>query len=736
MARPRSSSSIARFARLALASAACLGAIVTLRGERAEACGGGDWFGIEEATTFDPGLAGDWKGLEYDPYTSGFGGACDDCLHKAMLADWIAYLPGVTQADWQTVLLKATEPDLVSLRVRAAGKSPKAPRGYETSSLWKVAQKDRVVAAIELVRLARQIEAYATFEMLDPDGNQRTALSPPVSLVNAARDGMKQSAKDPFLAQRYAFQALRVAFYQREWAAAIAFHDRNAAVLAGPSRDLAWRSRHYLAGALSRKGAKGRANLELARIGTNYKPLSGLAAIEFQPMEEADFRDSLRLAKTVREKTELWQLVGITKDGLIATQEILKLDPKSNLVGTLLVRELAKAEAKSAEQWHQKPDPKELAAQRKMYAQLEQIALGQIARGGDRPWLMELIAGHVAAKRGEIAVARQRLARAVAAQPNHAKVASQAKASLAVALATNWRVGDGASETELATAMAGLDPDFARTTAVRTEVRGKLAKIHLSAGRLADAEYLTAGTVDPMNWETGKPVNKGVPNWKQVPFLKEMLARAANKATPFDRFVVDGSFKPEDLQLELGLRHLLDGDFVGAQALFKKSAKKWGTDPFVIHIRDCHDCDHAKYGGAKWDHANVTTKLIELEAKVKLGGEAGADAALQIGNVLYNLTYWGNARQATEDTHQKTDDASLAMKYYKKAFDLSKNRELKVKAAFLAAKAELGNQMDANGSGLPIPTTWFPVVKQFSNTRYYKEVLKECGHFASWAGGR
>ena len=52
-----------------------------------------------------------------------------------------------------------------------------------------------------------------------------------------------------------------------------------------------------------------------------------------------------------------------------------------------------------------------------------------------------------------------------------------------------------------------------------------------------------------------------------------------------------------------------------------------------------------------------------------------------------------------------------------------------------AAKAELGTMLDADstGNGLPVPRIWFPVVKQYANTRYYKEVLKECEHFASWA---
>ncbi len=735
MARTRSTSCFARCARLAAVSMIGVVAVVALRGEHADACGGGDFVGIQDVTTFDPSIVDDWDGLTYNPYVAGFGGRCTDCMTAAMMQDWTGYLQGVAAPDWQKVLLTATEADLISLRTRASGKSTKAPKGYETSTLWKVAAKDRVVGAIDFVRLARQVEGHASFETYDADGNPKIVQPPPVALVNASRDGMKSVAKDPFLVQRYAFQALRLTFYQREWNAAIAFYDRNAAVLAGPSTDLSFRARHYLAGALARRNLRGRANLELARIGTNYRPLSGLAAQEFQPMEEADFRESMRLAKTVREKTELWQLVGITKDGLVAAQEILRLDPKSNLIALLLVRELERAESRVADLWGVKPDPKEVAAQRRGFAQIEQIAQNQLARAGDRPWLMELIAGHIAAKRGDLATARTRLARAVAARPGDVKVASQAKASLALALATTWRLNDGAAEGELAAAMAGIDPGFSRSLALRSDVRGKLAKAYVAAGKLVDAEFLQPGSVDATDPNTGKPIAKGKPNWNQVTFLNDMIARAQRKTTPFEKFVVEGSFKPQDLQFELGLRHLLDGDFPAAQKIFKTTSKRWGTDPFVIHIRDCHDCDHAKYEKAKWDHLNVTERLIDLDAKVKLGGEVGAEAALQIGNVLYNLTYWGNARQATAESHQSTEDATLAMKYYRKAFDLSKNRELKAKAAFLASKAELGNLQSsmADGSrGGMIPKTWFPVVKQFANTRYYREVLKECGRFADW----
>src|SRR5262245_55205817 len=91
------------------ASAAAIAATAWLvHGKPVEACGGWDP-SIAGLTTFDPGVLGDdvWGGLEYDPFTEGFGGDCTDCGTKAMLADWTAYLGDVKTEDWEQILMKA-----------------------------------------------------------------------------------------------------------------------------------------------------------------------------------------------------------------------------------------------------------------------------------------------------------------------------------------------------------------------------------------------------------------------------------------------------------------------------------------------------------------------------------------------------------------------------------------------------------------------------------------------------
>ncbi len=746
MAPSSSSKFTARFVKTALVATAVILCGVALRGEQADACGGWDP-SISELTTFDPDVLDNAKGLEYDPFDSGFGSPCtDDCFTKRMLADWHGFLKdtGVSDADWQKVLFQATSADLVAIRQRLSGKTTPAPKGFEQSSLWKLpAAKDTLLAAVPVVELARKVEAYTDSDQYDKDGNLKPRSRPPAELLATARKGLK-GTKDPFLSQRYAFAAVRILFYQRDWGGLVTFYDGAQGVLSTPSLDLAERGRHYLAGALAKSGKLARANLELARLHANYPPLAGEAVLDFKPMEQADWRESLRLAKDAREKTQLWRMVGIKKDGLVAAQEIIRLDPKSNLIALLVVRELARAESRTADAWGQgtATDPKDVAAQKKAFAALEQIATSQSKlAGADRPWVMELVAGHIAAKRGDLAAARPRLLRAVTLRPGDVRVASQAKASLALALALDWKLNPQ-NEDELAKAMNGIDPNFGRLDTVREDVRRRLAKAYAKAGKLVDAEFLLPGTADPIDNSTGQPA-KGKQHWSDIAFIKEMIARTGRTSTEFDRFVLKGSLIKENLEQDLALRYLVEGDFSNAAKTFqttKATSTPLGTDPFVTHIVDCHDCDHEKFQSSKWTHANFTARLVELELKARGGGEPAAEAAMLLGNALYNITWYGNARVTLEQSHQATRNATAALQWYKRAHDLTKNRELKAKAAFMAAKAELANlwtardeNPDASTAAYPTPKTWYPIMKTYANTKYYKEVLKECGYFAAWA---
>ena len=113
------------------------------------------------------------------------------------------------------------------------------------------------------------------------------------------------------------------------------------------------------------------------------------------------------------------------------------------------------------------------------------------------------------------------------------------------------------------------------------------------------------------------------------------------------------------------------------------------------------------------------------------------------------MSYYGNARDfyGTDhrnfpDSHPLTLDMQLAEKYYKRAMELSGDKELKAKACFMAAKTEQNRYFNAaakNGNSQPDPAeavhspVYFKLLKNsYANTRYYQEIVRECEYFRSY----
>ena len=731
MVSTRSIRSIARF----ISGAAFVVATVAwMRDRPADACSGG--FGsIVELTSFDPHVIGDstWDGLFFEPFSPGFGGPCSECGKKSMLADWRDYLKDdIEPATWEQIMTTAPDKVVASIARRLADNTAPMPAGFAKSMMWsKPESRAKLRSAVEFVQLARRFEPFATFDL--------DAKTPPVP-ADIANEAKRNLGHDAFLSQRYAYLALRAHFYAREFSNVTTFYEKNRGLLSAPSKDLNWRARYFFAGALRRTSNISRANYELARIHANAPDLAGVAVQDFHPVEQADWQKTLVLATSPREKAELWRLAGIRSDGIVAINEIRKLEPNSNLIAVLLLRELARAESMVEFSFN---DPQQVAAQNKAIATVETIARElAYSPGADRPWLMELVLGHIAARRGDVVNARVHLQKALAQRPGDVLVMSQAKASLSMAMSVGWRINPR-DEQELAHAMLSIDKKFDRTRTVETQVRHNLSAVYAKAGRLVDAEFL-----EPAGQSVFDDSPRGfVPatEWLKASFINDMIARMGRNSSEFDRFVLDSPITKNQLVHELALRTLLDGNFaVAGQTLqsIPGGGELLHTDPFQMRNLDCHDCDHEKYEHAKWTHASFIAHLVELERAANGTGEAAAVASLSLGNALYNITEFGNARIVLAGTHQAGSDTRAAERWYKRAFDLTKDRELKAKAAFFAAKCELGAMIEKarqnpdqkfGSFDVPTPVKWFAVEKTFKDTRYYKEILHECSNFNAYA---
>ncbi|MBN1605091.1 MAG: hypothetical protein JW940_00580, partial [Polyangiaceae bacterium] len=441
---------------------------------------------------------------------------------------------------------------------------------------------------------------------------------------------------------------------------------------------------------------------------------------------------------TLREKTELWRLVGLKMDGLTAMREILKLDPHSNLLGLLAVRELTRVDYSASEM----EDPKRTAARRKAAAPVERLA-AQIADtpGADRPWLMNLVAGHLAARRGDRAAAAARLSRAVAARPGDQRVRDQAWASSLLAQAASYRVSPS-SEAQFAKAANESHPVFGRLDSLRGWLRAELARAYRRAGRLVEAELLAPGSTDARPAATRFSMDRPTrpKRWDDPDFLRAAIARASRPVSAFDRWLYStwGDHVKSDLQQKLGLVYLERGQYAASVRVFRTTdavAADLGTDPFVVRIRDCHDCDHAAYAAGSWTLASFAARLAQLESKARGSGERAAEASLLLGHALYNLSWYGNARELFNEYYDHRFDVTRAERWYQRAFDLTRQPELKSRAAYGAAKAELGALIERNKNNtdvLPVPTRWFTALSSLGDTAYHKEVLAECSHYRRW----
>jgi hypothetical protein len=135
--------------------------------------------------------------------------------------------------------------------------------------------------------------------------------------------------------------------------------------------------------------------------------------------------------------------------------------------------------------------------------------------------------------------------------------------------------------------------------------------------------------------------------------------------------------------------------------------------------------------------------------------------AMLIANAFYNTTYYGNARAFYEckvaDEYYfspyNTGSAlrtlptamELATKYYTLALNTAKTDEQKAKCHFMLAKCERNKYYSANiynnknyqygdRGNLADFLAWdgFVALKQYANTQFYKEAIKECGYFRTY----
>jgi hypothetical protein len=686
---------------------------------------------VDELTSFAPEVIRqpDAVPFFYRPYSSFFvPDRTPADLTALNLREWDEFFQHkLPTQDWSDLLYRGALPRLDNL-IFALQEKPGHLPGAGDARFMAYRDRESLVAALYYVGFAKRVEPFAMegFGEWDWSGERRpvdqTARDKAIATLIEAGSKALTAAKIPFLRQRYALQILRLHFYRPDPAAGVKFYQEHQSDWAGES-SATWRAMGYGAGCLRQANRKADAAGLYAILFDRFPPMKVAALTSFRPKEEREWRDSLAQAGSVRQQTVLWQMVGILTGDPRAMKEIYALDRRSDLLPLLLVREVNRIEVES--RVAQDAPAKAPPALRSF--------IESVAKQGDvtEPFLWDLAAGHLRAMAGDSAAAKRLLLRAASRAPQDPVIQRQLRVSRLYATLQGMSKPVPADEPMLARELKWLKQEAEKNHSTRLSTfliwsKERLASLYLKHGNVLLSLCLA---------DENHPLYK---HPTQIERLIQFLRKPHKSA--FEQFAAGSYARNESSLQELqALIALYAGDIPKAAALFEPlKTDALNADPFVIHIRDCHDCDAADPRHKTYSKTEFARRLDALLRQAKAEPAKAPELYFEIANGLYNITYYGNSRVMYDNAHfdrtPPTYDCSHAKAYYRKAMELSKDRELAAKAAFMVAKCELNAYITAHPDNLDYPGgTGFAALRDsYSDTGYYREAIRECGFFAKY----
>lgn len=676
-----------------------------------------------------------------------------EVLEEANTKEWSAYLGGkVSDENLKFLLYKMQLPDLDRLIWALEGKrvSLSTRTAVLKTQLETLSDRAQVLQALYYVGFAKRCEPIATRRLSEDAWNaEKMADASAQDAVTADKllsGGAAQLARvrDPFLQERYRFQRLRLLFYAGRHSEAEKYYAANIESFKIES-SIKYRFMDIAAGSLRRNGKESQANYLYSYVFGHYAPLKRSAYLSFRPKEDIDWKSTLELAKTDYDKSVLWQLLGISADGLGAIEKIFALSPKSELMPLLLIREVNKAERdlaeyRSSRQYEAQPyRPDAEVVGKKRLLTLKRIA---DTKNAYKPYLWHVAVAHLYALMSDSKSAATYLALAEAAVGSDVAVAEQLRMTRLLARIHSVKSVDKAMEPYLASELSWLAdsknsraPDLnqyaLQTLSTRYRAAGDAFRAHLLVDRPDADLYRSNARIDA---------------------LRAFIAKPAK--SPFDEFLAKNysrGYGPQQLSEIKAINELYAGNFKAAAALLAQAEPAardlpLEADPFTGRIKDCLDCDMEDKNATKYTRLSFVNRLIALAGQAERPGTEGAKASLLVGNALYNMSYYGNGRLIYRTSHYNfpgrsplTVQTQLAEKYYKRAMERFSDRELQAKACFMAAKTEQNRYFAMlNKKGLPhsdprtethSPIYFKRLQDQYANTKYYQEIIRECSYF-------
>lgn len=763
----------------------------TLYGVYSYGCADG-WWGSGYTSMFSPEITVNNKSYEpffYDDYTIFYNGygvqSTTDLFKEETVADWTSYLKKYKP---ETVEYFLYDKEVTTLLTSATKTKNTQAELKKLKFKHKLDWDDDKTQKFGLfLMISRGIETFSnqTYNYWDYDNrNNLTANQDFVTTIETLYKN-EMVTKDSFLKNRIWFQIVRTKFYSDDKGSVIAYF--NQTEKDQPKNSLYYRALSYVGGAYKSLKNYEKANVLFAQVFNKSEEMMPSALFDYKPLDAKEFDKMLKSISDSSTKEALYALQGYYTNGFDAMQNLYKLNPQSQHLDFLLSR-WVNINEQSINTYNGYEtldvDAKKIKKELKDKVNANQLKwINEVAKDNKvfNGYIWKATAAYFNTLTGDYKTPVTLLTQAKELAKNQAQEDQLRSLSLLNKLLSIDKINN-ANEEKLVADVSWLlikdeysiyddkfDPyeDFNRYSYLQSFTKKYLSSLYKKEGNNLMAELTY-------------PVKGFFKDQKQSEAMEKLLLSKSRTAWQ-DTFVSIYPYKLADIYESRGIYLFYQDKIAEAIVEFEKITPfvsreyNWETqkyedktidyktaelpgNPFNGKIKDCNDCDHMAKQSVKYSQLAFLKKVKEMEDKIA-AGEDVYNNALLVGNAFYNASYFGNARafyynniineygNSISDEHSKMlYGMENVNKYYLKAQKAAENKEQQAKMAYMLAKTERNNFY--YNKYFATTTYWGypdgPVIQKwqgfvdlktkYADTKYYQDVIAECGYFRKYLG--
>jgi hypothetical protein len=728
--------------------------LIVLSSYIAWACAGGDW-GDGEDSNFAPEAFADsaYKPFFYSSmfyYDINYDTEHNTRFNDSNIQDWRHYLgASVNTGELDYLLNQASRGFIDSVAKSLDATTNTRPPAAKNLAILSRRKDEKVRSFFRYLVHAKACEPFSVreYDYWNYEKTTPTASKPEHAMLYDELNNAFGAAKDDFIKQRYLFQLTRYNYYFNPPVAIKLFEtNRNSFT----KNIIYYRTMACAAGAFYKQKDYAKANYYYSLVFAGNDKLKTVAHWSFHPQDERDWMQTLKLCTNNEERINLWQMLGIFyKDEMRSIQEIYKLDPKSAKMDVLLTRFVNKNENEYSYEGGKTNQDENIRASLPW--------LRKVADQGNtaNPFLWNTSVGYLHFLSNHFSIAESYYKKAAGHAPNTSLAASQAKILILLNRIGGLKSIQTTDEEKLLPQLQWLYSQVAnqsiaklRYTEAQRWVKATMAKKYRQQNEWVKAECFVS---TPVFYISDKNIEQ----------LKTLLSKTDQ--TPYEKFCASISGKKtEDLWAFQAIHDAFTDNIDMSIKKMERAGKEPGVllagNPFNGKIKDCHDCDHTATQKIKYSKLDFLLKLKEMKDNIAKENEVFNNAML-LGNAFYNMSHYGNARYFYESGvlgsgHYSPfsidsvfvpmlTDNTVARKYYQLALQNAADDEQKAKCNYMIAKCDRNTWYNSHYYSdkeneykydEQAETDWkiFDGLSKYGHTKYYQEVLKECGYFATY----